>query len=604
MSATLQNTYGAVPATTRGKPVIVNGDPKGKNFLYATGSSIFIRDLKEPLKTEQYTDHQFPTTVARYAPSGFYIASGDSSGTVRIWDTTQKEHLCKLELKVLSGPVADLQWSEDSKRIVVVGDGKEKFGSVFLWDSGSSVGEISGHSKAIASCDFKQTRPYRIATGSEDLAVNWFEGPPFKYKKSMKDHQRFITCVRFSPDGEKLVSVGTDKIGVLYDGKTGDPIGKLNPEGGHTAGIYSASWSPDSKQIFTASADKTCKLWDAATGNCLKTFNVKANSQVEDQQLGTLWQGDTVISVSLSGDINYWDLNKTDAPSRVVLGHSKFITGLAYDESNQKLYSGSYDSLIVEWDLKTGATQPFTGKGHTNQINRIHVQNGHIVTAAMDDTVRSTPISSRAYAADSTKLDTTPADVAVSKKSNLVVAVNLASVVLIRGGKVTKTHNVKYQPTSVALSVDETQVAVGGKDNKIYIYSLSGDNLSDTATLEGHRNSLTTLAYSPDGKYLAAGDYQRDIFVWDVAAKTIKIQGWCFHTAKVNSIAWTPDSLHLASGSLDGNIFVWSIEDPTKRIQVKNAHQGGVNVVLWLNGNTVASAGQDATVKTWEVKHH
>jgi len=72
----------------------------------------------------------------------------------------------------------------------------------------------------------------------------------------------------------------------------------------------------------------------------------------------------------------------------------------------------------------------------------------------------------------------------------------------------------------------------------------------------------------------------------------------------VNSVAWTPDSLHLASGSLDGNIFVWSVEDPTKRIQAKGAHQGGVNVVLWLNNNTIASAGQDATVKTWEVKHH
>jgi len=599
-----QGGFGAVPATTRGKPIVINGDPKGVNFLYATGGSVFIRNLKEPIHTEQYTDHQFPPTVARYAPSGFYIASGDSSGTVRIWDTTQKEHLCKLELKVLSGPVADLQWSDDSKRIVVVGDGKEKFGSVFLWDSGSSVGEISGHSKAIASVDFKQTRPYRIATGSEDLAVNWFEGPPFKYKKSMKDHQRFITCVRFSPNGEKLVSVGTDKIGILYDGKTGDPVGKLSAEGGHTAGIYSASWSPDSKQIFTASADKTCKLWDAETGNCLKTFTVKPNSQVEDQQLGTLWQGDTIISVSLSGDINYWDLNKTDAPARVLLGHQKFITGLAFDESTQKLYSGSYDSLIVEWDLKTGSTQAFKGKGHSNQINRIHVQSGNLVTAAMDDTVRVTPLSSREYSADSSKLDTTPVDIAVAKKSTLVIAVNTNSVVLLKGGKTAQTLAVKYQPSTVALSVDETKVAVGSKDNKIYLYNLNGDSLSESGSLEGHRGAITSLSFSPDGKYLAAGDVQRDIFVWDVPSKTIKIQGWVFHSAKVNSVAWTPDSLHLASGSLDGNIFVWSIEDTSKRIQIKGAHQGGVNVVLWLDNQTVASAGQDATVKTWSVKHH
>ncbi len=51
----------------------------------------------------------------------------DAAGTVRIWDTTQKEHILKIELKVLGGPINDIAWSDDSKRVVVVGDGKERF---------------------------------------------------------------------------------------------------------------------------------------------------------------------------------------------------------------------------------------------------------------------------------------------------------------------------------------------------------------------------------------------------------------------------------------------------------------------------------------------
>ena len=50
----------------------------------------------------------------------------DVIGNVRIWDTTQKEHILKIELKVISGPITDIQWSEDSKRVVAVGEGKEK----------------------------------------------------------------------------------------------------------------------------------------------------------------------------------------------------------------------------------------------------------------------------------------------------------------------------------------------------------------------------------------------------------------------------------------------------------------------------------------------
>jgi hypothetical protein len=44
---------------------------------------------------------------------------------------------------------------------------------VFMWDTGSSVGEISGHSKKILSCDLKQARPFQIATGSEDFQVKY-----------------------------------------------------------------------------------------------------------------------------------------------------------------------------------------------------------------------------------------------------------------------------------------------------------------------------------------------------------------------------------------------------------------------------------------------
>jgi len=94
-----------------------------------------------------------------------------------------------------------------------------------------------------------------------------------------------------------------------------------------------------------------------------------------------------------------------------------------------------------------------------------------------------------------------------------------------------------------------------------------------------------------------------DIFVWDLANNTIKIQGWVYHTARVSSLAWSPDSLHLVSGSLDSNLFVWSIENPNKRVQVKEAHTAGVTGCIFINNNTVASVGQDCTLKTWRITY-
>ena len=55
----------------------------------------------------------------------------------------------------ISGPIKDLAWSPDNQRMVCVGEGREKFGHVFLADTGTSNGDITGQSRPINSCDFR-----------------------------------------------------------------------------------------------------------------------------------------------------------------------------------------------------------------------------------------------------------------------------------------------------------------------------------------------------------------------------------------------------------------------------------------------------------------
>jgi WD40 repeat protein len=308
------------------------------------------------------------------------------------------------------------------------------------------------------------------------------------------------------------------------------------------------------------------------------------------------------LSVALSGFITYLDEANPAKPKRVVRGHNKFITALAYDSANGHLYSGSYDSLIVRWTVANGETEEMVGKGHTNQVNKIHIQGGNLITCAMDDSVRTTPLKTREYG-HAVGLDSTPADIAVGKKGDLIVAVIVDAIVVLRGGKVANVHKVKYQPTSVGLSGDDATVAVGGKDNLVRLYSLSGDKLSDGAVLTGHKGAITVSTFGPDGK-LATADQNREILVWDISKKEPIITGWVFHTARVNALSWSPSGKHLVSGSLDGHLFVWSVDQPLKRIQMKGAHPGGVNNALWLDDITVASSGMDCTIKTWKVTHH
>lgn len=69
-------TFAALPRTQRGTPLVLGGDPKGKTFLYTNGNSVIIRDIENPAISDVYTEHSCQVNVAKYSPSGFYIASG------------------------------------------------------------------------------------------------------------------------------------------------------------------------------------------------------------------------------------------------------------------------------------------------------------------------------------------------------------------------------------------------------------------------------------------------------------------------------------------------------------------------------------------------
>src|SRR5262245_3949123 len=70
------------------------------------------------------------------------------------------------------------------------------------------------------------------------------------------------------------------------------------------------------------------------------------------------------------------------------------------------------------------------------------------------------------------------------------------------------------------------------------------------ATLRGHTLALASVAYSPDGRFIATGSYDRTAKVWDAASgkELVTLMG---HTAAVEAVAFSPDGKTLATGSYD-----------------------------------------------------
>lgn len=594
-----------LPTTRRGYGIQIYAHPTQPKCIYANGKLVIVRNLQNPAESWTFSEHKANVTVAQFSPSGFWVASGDDEGNVIIWSWPSM----KVKNTVRVGKtILDLDWDADSARVVAVGDGAQNKAKVFTVDSGNNVGEILMHNLAIITCSYRKQRPFRIATGSEDLTVNYYEGPPFKYNNNFKGHSRYPNCVRFSPNGEYFLSVGADSKIFLFEGKTGQPVKEIDSgKDAHSGSILSFSWSPDSKQILTASADKTAKIINIPDGSVATTFVF--GDEVNDQQVGALWHQEYLVTVSLSGAINYLDLKEPSKPLRVLHGHQTSIQSIAIDVKNGVFYTSGLTGEITQWNLKTGDGRWLSGIGHAGKVVSqiaVNANSELLYSFGLDDRVHVSQLSKLHVSQDGAELGGLPAAATTSPRDPQVAVAGLAQnkLVVIRGDVIAFTLSVSYQPTAIAFNVDGTQVIVGGKDKKLRVYALEGSTLKQLWEGGEHDKPISWIDTSRDGEFIVSTDKEASIYIRGASKFDCRNKnGWRYHQASVQTCSFSPDTKRLATGSLDTHIILWhNFKDfSADRIRIERAHPSGVEHVRFWDDNTLISVGADRTVKIWDV---
>ncbi|GAA5867662.1 hypothetical protein JCM1840_006648 [Sporobolomyces johnsonii] len=595
-----KSVFVPAPSTTRGVPTKLGATPDGTSITYGSGRTAIIRPLDAASGAPTLLfSHAQPVTVVKPL-SAYYAASGDSSGTVKVWDTTGN-YSVKLEAKPLAR-IADLAVDGEGKRFVVVGEGRGGFGASFNLDTGSSVGEISGHSKAVNAVAIRPGRPFKAVTGSDDFSVCFLPGVPFKYASTSRRHSRFVQSLDYAPDGSLFVSAGSDGQVFLYDGLTGEDKSALRDgEAAHAKGVFAASFARDGKTVATSSADRSVKLWDVEAGKVVQQWTFEGDDLLQ-QQVGNVWAGASLVSLSFSGDLSILD-PRSSTPSRTLHGHQNPISALAVTSSHDTFLTGDSSGRVLATSAADGVASPVKGTGHQGLVvDIVPSTEGEFVSAAYDDTVKQ--LGPSEFKGASLPTGAQPKALSSSSRAGLVFLATTSELHVLHNGSKTSTVPLSSPALSLSSNPSGTAVAVGTDDSKVLVFSLASPSsppqLRQTIEL---RAPATALAYSP-ADHLAVGLSTGKVPLY--AAHSSGGEFELVHTrwagaGRAQALAWNEAGTHVAVASLDESVCIYSDDKPSVVVSIKNVHRGGVNAIVWAGPDQLVSAGADGAIRVLDV---
>lgn len=260
--------------------------------------------------------------------------------------------------------------------------------------------------------------------------------------------------------------------------------------------------------------------------------------------------------------------------SDVFQGHEEVVDQLCYSPDGKYLASGGYDKSIRIWNLETGQLdiKPILDNGWITSLcyspdgkyiasGRFHgtiqiwdVKDGSLIRE--DGPRDGELISSICYSP-------TGDLVAFGQMVNFGVFGDHSRPIYIwnimNGGKIRSLNGHKGTINSISFSPDGRFIASASEEETcIRIW----DTISETqvGSLVGHERTITKICYSLDGRSLISASEDKTIRIWDLGTYTQIGNPLIGHEASIISLSYSSDGKSIISGSKDGNIRIWKIE--------------------------------------------
>jgi hypothetical protein len=510
----------ALAISNDGKWIITGGDDRSaKIFDSQTGELKFV-----------LPDHRSEVTAVALSPDGRLALTGDLRGRVALWDIKTQKIVQELNGHARAR-ITGAAFVDANRVITSSADN-----SVAQWnvETGKELPNlILKHSDSVNSIVLRpKTR--QLITASEDKLVRVWDLDTAKVVSSWKAPSS-INAVATDATGEWALAVESDSRKVhlwkIGNGEQITPERELEVKGPLWSAIFaptrngqtlltlggsdaklinveskevrltfsphgvvaSASFSPKGDRIVTGSWDFSARVWNAITGaDELKLGGEEGHSgYVNSAVFSPDKDGKLVLTASDDGTAKLWD-SKTGKLVRTLTGHTDRVRHAAFSPNGQQAVTSSSDKTAIIWDVATG--KPI-GKP----------LNGHKWAVLFAQ-----------FSSDGSKLITGSED-------------NLAAVWDVATGKaLLQLSGHTARVTSVAFAPDDNRAVTASQDGSVKLWdtNLKADETKpaddfakarmakEILTLDGHTREVTSVTFSPDGRYVLTGSQDGRAILW------------------------------------------------------------------------------------------
>lgn len=379
--------------------------------------------------------------------------------------------------------------------------------------------------------------------------------------------------------------------------------------------VSALAFSPDGRRLAAASEDKNIYLWDAESGMALGLLTGHT-----DRVHALAWHpsGRKLVSAGWDTTARVWDA-ETFQPVILLNNHATQVTALAFSPDGKRLASADSGDAIHVWDFDAGKELAVL-KGHTDLVYSLAFSKDgqHLASGGAEKVIRiwdlrkgqSTALADMARLPNLGNLRRGWSGLAVSPDGSRLATAGggVLQVWDAASGQPQAQAQTDATLQSLAFSPDGRWVAGGGSDARVQLWETATGRVGCVLVDDDQKDAVTALAFSPDAGQIACGSAEgMAVWLWDLASGEpsllipdavdgCTVEALAFHPAgnllAAGGIDW------LATGGSDGAIAVW---DLTQRCEIALLDGGTTCLAFHPSGKTLAAGSVANAVCVWDL---